>query len=173
MESLVCYLCDLAKAGGVDGSVLWNGDCVPALILRLANPAASWRVGAPPPHVAPHPASRFLSGHELLLDLDLLPVLLHLRLFVDLVDGFGALVSSAGHPVILEGRKCKRSVFIWAVEALLKQTLVSRFLPFEDPRHLVTWSEFLKTSFSPWWSCPSGWNTDPYEAETDRKRAST
>lgn len=96
------YLCDLAKAGGVNGSILGDGHCVPPLILRLVSPATSWSVRAPAPHAPSHSSSSavFL-GQELLLNFNLFPVFLHLCLLVDLVNCFRTLVSSTRHPVIL------------------------------------------------------------------------
>lgn len=59
LDWCACYLCDLAKTCGVDGSVL-GGDWhrVPTLILRLAGSASSWASATHAPAPAPaHPAS--------------------------------------------------------------------------------------------------------------------
>ena len=97
------YLSDFAKARGVNRSVLGgDGDCVPALVRGRAPPA--WGVLAPATpsaHPASGPAARLLLGDEGLLHLHVLPVLLQLGVFVDLVNGLGTLVASPGHPVVL------------------------------------------------------------------------
>lgn len=53
-------------------------------------------------HPASGAAARLLLGDKGLLHLHLLPVLLQLSLFVDLVNGFGTLVASPGDPVVLQ-----------------------------------------------------------------------
>lgn len=99
------YLSDFAKARGVNGSVLGDGHCVPALILGRSTAtwcvwpsSSSWTSST---HPASWASSWFLLRDEGLLHLHLLPVLFQLCLFVDLVDGFRALVTSPGHPVVL------------------------------------------------------------------------
>lgn len=89
-RSCCCYLGDLAEAGRVDGPVLGaDRDGVPAFILRLTrSPSSS--------------STRVLLGQELLLHFSLLPVFLQFGLFVDLVDGLGALIASPRDPVILQ-----------------------------------------------------------------------
>lgn len=103
--TLFFYLSDFGKARGVNGS-LGDGDCVPALILGRTTTA--WGVRAPTsPDSSPstHPAARtathLLLGDEGLLHFHVLPVLLQLGLFVDLVYRLGALVSSSWNPVVL------------------------------------------------------------------------
>lgn len=101
------YLCDFAKARGVDGSVLGDGHRVPALILRRTTTALVVRTAAAS-HTSSssHPSTRatahLLFGDEGLLHLHLLPVLLQLSLFVDLVNGLRTLVASSGDPVVLQ-----------------------------------------------------------------------
>lgn len=85
----VRYLGDLAETGRVNGPVLGaDGYRVPALVLRLIHSASS-------------SSTRVFLGQKLLLHFNLLPMFLQLRLFMDLVDCFRALVTSAGDPVIL------------------------------------------------------------------------
>lgn len=103
--AFVSYLSDFAKARGVNGSVLGDGHCIPALVLWWTT--TTWGVRTPStPHASSaHPtagaAGRFLLGDEGLLHLHLLPVLFQLSLFVDLVYGLGALVASPRDPVVL------------------------------------------------------------------------
>lgn len=89
------YLCDLAKACDVNGSILGDGHRVPALILRLGIPAPCWGVWA---------ATVFL-WQKLLLDFDLFPVLFQLCLLVDLIDCFRTQVSSTRNPIVLRNRR--------------------------------------------------------------------
>lgn len=101
---ILADLCDLAEARGVDGSVLGDGHRIPAFVLGGI-------VAPPPASPSTHPAAaaatttaaaaRLLFEDEGLLHLHLLPVLLQLGVFVDLVDGLGALVASSGHPGVL------------------------------------------------------------------------
>lgn len=97
------YLGDFGKARSVNGS-LGDGDCIPALILRRT--AAARGVRAPtPPDSSTYPAARtsahLLLGDERLLHFHVLPVLLQLGVFVDLIYSLGSLVGSSGNPVVL------------------------------------------------------------------------
>lgn len=88
----VQYLGDLAEAGRVDGPVLADGYRVPALVLRLIHSASS-------------SSTRVFLGQKLLLHFNLLSVLLQFCLFMDLVNGLRAQVTSPGNPVILSTQK--------------------------------------------------------------------
>lgn len=98
------YLGDFTEAGRVDGPVLGNGDGVPALVLDGGAAPRGVRATATSRASVSHSASGLLPGDEGLLDLQLLSMLLHLRLLVDLVNGLGALVASPGNPVVLGGK---------------------------------------------------------------------
>lgn len=99
------HLCDFAKKRGVNWSVLGDGHCIPALILRRTTTALCMWATATPDTSSTHPTTRttahLLLGDEGLLHLHLLPVLFQFSIFVDLVNGLGALVTSPGNPVVL------------------------------------------------------------------------
>lgn len=110
--TLSSYLSNFTKARRVNGSVFGDGHCVPALILWRCS--TSWGVRATPTsrtstHSTSWTSTRFLPGDESLLHFHLLPVFLQLSIFVDLVDGFGPLISSSGNPVILGAGCAKKS----------------------------------------------------------------
>ena len=63
--------------------------------------AASHPATAAPTAAASSSTTTILLGQHLLLDLDLLPLLLCFSILVDLLDGFGALIPSARHPLTL------------------------------------------------------------------------
>ena len=110
-ESLSSYLCDFAKARGVNGSVLGDGHSVPAFVLGGSTAALGVMPPASPGASSAHPSSlttttsstttKVLLGDESLLHLHLLPMLLLLCIFVDLVNGLRALFASPGNPVVL------------------------------------------------------------------------
>lgn len=103
--AFVSDLSDFAKARGVNRSVLGDGHCIPAFVLWWAT--TTWGVRTPStphassPHPTPGAAGRLLLGDKGLLDFHLLPVLFQLSLFVDLVYGLGALVTTPRDPVVL------------------------------------------------------------------------
>lgn len=103
--AVLSYLSNFAKARGVNGSVLGrDGHCVPALILGSTTALAvkaPTTPGSSSTHSATRAATRLLLGDKGLLHLHVFPVFLQLSLFVDLVDGLGALVASPGNPVVL------------------------------------------------------------------------
>lgn len=107
--AFLSYLSDFAKARGVNRSVLGDGHCIPALILGRTTTAWGVRTPTTPHTSSTHPATRaatrLLLGDKGLLHLHLLPVLFQLSLFVDLVYGLGALVTSPRNPVILGWRE--------------------------------------------------------------------
>lgn len=153
MSDFGCYLCNLAKAGGVNRSVLGDGHSVPSFILRLACPPTSRCVGAPATHIPSHPASSssssaaaaFFLWHKLLLDFDLFPVLLHLCILVDLVNCFRALVSSTRHPVILWFRN-GTPVILWFQLTYLKSWWINT--------HFSEVQDILQHEANSGWSFP-------------------
>lgn len=97
------YLCEFGKARRVNGS-LGDRDCIPALILRRTTAARGVRAPTPPDS-STYPAARatahLLLGDEGLLHFHVLPVLLQLGVFVDLIYSLGSLVGSSWNPVVL------------------------------------------------------------------------
>lgn len=101
----ISYLCNFCKAGVIDRSAFGNCHCAPAIVLRRSTTALRVRTTtsarSSTTHPAPWASAILLFGDESLLHFHLLPVLLQFSLFVDLVYGLGALVSTPWYPVVL------------------------------------------------------------------------
>ncbi|TNN39035.1 hypothetical protein EYF80_050784 [Liparis tanakae] len=147
----------LPHARGVDGAVLGDGHRVPALVLDGSAPALVVRAPATAAAAASSTSTSSssssssssipaASGARALckaegLHLHLLPVLLLLGVFVDLVDGLGALVASPGHPFVL----------YWSIRGCRRRRRQSRSLPMVDSslqRHSRDSASWFLSSFT-------------------------
>lgn len=123
--------------------------------------------------------SPLVLGQQLLVDFSLFLLLFQLGFLMDLLDGFGALVSSPRHPIVLKWRTMNPSrskpfkASDWlkndyeynyaTMKNIWKKN--TRNSPNAGQWRPAAWTECVRRSFSPLLSSPSDWSTDPSVAE--------